>query len=297
MGSAYRLTGAYVNSSVIGGITNQQLSPGVQTLIQGGSGSVEPTWGGVMKIMPVLSFTTVHIAQALSAIPLMTGRSGTNGQCKLAFENVETGAYLTLTPYKWLAVIRSIDASQDQEASCNVSIMAIGDTSNAPLAISTTASPMTKVVSEKFTIGPVVVNGSISYETQSISIDPSIEESMLSDSGALWPTSGYIRSNREPKISVATRDLSKSLALMATTNAGLTLTGIVAYFRKKVEGGAGNAANNAGSHIAISGTKGVAYISDLSGAHGSESTLQVDASLVNDGINSALLVSTAASIG
>lgn len=296
--AGYELMGVSINGSEITGIRRQNVSTGLAALLQGGGGSVDRTFGGIMDFAPVLSFTTCDLATALGVAGI-AGAALTSTGAVFGFQagsssGGRASTYMALSAALGLIVPVRLTASQGREAELELAVYAIGDASNAPLASSAEALTRTQGATAKWTLGPLSI-GAGAYPISDITIDFGINVRQVADSGMPWPTQAYIQT-RAPQISATLIDQSLLATLLASGSPGLTFSSLAAKFRKIPQGGAARTAAATEEHISVTATKGVATLDTTSGDHGSGVTSTITCSPVHDGTNPVLAIDTTAAL-
>lgn len=295
--NVYSLLGIKNDSAVIGGIRNQMVTSGIQTVVQGGSGSIDPSFTGVMFADPRIEFETVEIAEALTACGI-AGDLPTTLLC--AFEantlgGVRSGTHRTVTPFGALIVPRTLSVSQNSEATISYEIFCYGDATNAPFSVSTSAQTIGQVVSEKFTLGKCTLGGT-DFEAQSLNINFGIEVAVHSNSGVPWPLHVSIR-NRRPVITITTLDVTKLATVWPGSGAmGLGVSSGIFYLQKIAEGGGTRVAAATAEHIKFTVTEALATVSTIGGSHNAEVAMGITIEPAYDGTNAIIQVNTASAI-
>lgn len=289
------MAGVYVMAGMegLGGIVECQISGGVQELVQGSGGDVDPTWASLIDEAPEINVNTVHVSTALGTYKFLTGAALSG--LDFWFQALEAGAvrdadgFVKMTGYKGIGVPGAINVSQGGEAVLPLRFVLTGDASNEPLtaAVATTGVAATGVT-EKFTLGPVSLN-TTDIEVQDATIDPRHELEVHRDSGIAYPTHVSVI-GRQPMFSFTTRDLSKWATIKASGKSGLKVTGCEVYLRALDAGGT-VVADGTASHIKFACTEGVAYVGDGGGGHGAAGSMRVTVFPTDDGTNDIVQVS------
>lgn len=295
--NSFSLYGAKLDSNVIGGIQNMTPSPGIQPVVQGGSGAAFPSYAGVLMHDARVNFTTVQLAQML-ALCGITGYSPSSS-ADFAFQmNTEFGTrastYRKLGAYKCLVVPRTLDLTQGKEATLAVEVFAAGDDSNAPFAVGTGSLAWTQAVTEKFTLGPMQLNGT-DVQLQSLRLDFGLDIKSVSRDGLAWNVAYYI-GEAKPKFTMTTFDLALMGTIQNGPAGGLAVTSLLAFAQKIAEGGDNRVAAATAEHISFECTDGLAYIVDVGGGHNSEIPMQICVEPVHDGTNAIIQLDTTAAI-
>jgi hypothetical protein len=273
------------------------VTSGIQAIVQGGSGSVDPTFAGIMFADPRIEFDTPHVAAGLAAI----GIAGDIPTTLLAsFEQntlggLRSGTHRTVIPTAALIVPRTLSVVQNSEAMISYEVFMYGNTTTAPFTVDTGAQTVAQTVSEKFTLGECSLGGT-DFEAQSLTIDFGIEVAVHSSSGLPWPLHVAIR-NRRPSISITTLDLTKLATVFPGSGAlGLTVTSGIMYLQKIAAGGGTRVAAITAEHIKFTVTEAVAHFTTTGGGHNEESMMNITIEPAYDGTNAIIQIDTASAI-
>lgn len=289
MSNVYTIFNAAINGTSLGGITRQRVSRGIQELIQGASGGVDPTWAGQVGQAPEFEFDTVHVATALGLI----GISGLaiSANVVLGFQKKESGAtrasgssHVKATMAAGLIVPTRISASQGKEATYSIAVHGVSaDGVNSPMTIqgSQTLSGV-QACDEKFTVGPIVINGT-TYQTQDMSIDFGLSVQKKQHSGLIYPTAAWIE-ERKPNVTVTLND-------MAGLTCDGTITNVVLYLRSL-----DTPASAESAHIKFTFTAGLYYSGDAEGSHAADASCPIELRPVWDQSNAIMQIATAQAI-
>jgi len=257
---------------------NIQVPHNIELAINRGSGSIYPGWVGNMTGKPTVQCETTELARVLGTINPLSGLSISSTDTytgadfyfmkrQKAGTLVSGSTNLKLTTSAAMAVIKSISADQDKEAKMSLEFYPYSTNgTTAQLSYTTNNAALQSVIpSEKFTLGPVLLNGTEIDGLIGVSIDFAVVAKLDGSSGALWPEWTGIESVT-PKITFKTRDLSlaSTVALLGLAQ-GATQTDI--YFRKLALGG-GRTANVTTEHIRVrvNASQGMHVIDSLGGS-------------------------------
>lgn len=303
MAVSYSLYGVEIDpvgatgATEVGGIRTQRGQSGAQEIQQGGSGSIYPTFGGLLQNDPRFTVATVCVADIIDLLGLL-GHAPTS--CKLGFQkNTLIGGrdstYLSVVPYASLWVPRTLQVEQDGEAEITYECIAVGDASNAPLSTNTNSLTFTQAVGEKFTLGPQSIN-STAYEAQRMTIDFGLRVETLRRDGLAWATGAKIV-EMKPTITVESFDLPKLSNFASSSIIGLAVTNWTGFLRKLSESaGSGRVADATEEHIKFQTTAGAAFFEEVGGGHAANSMLRITHKPVYDGSNAIIQVDTTAAI-
>lgn len=285
MANIYTIHNVTINGTALAGITRQSLGRGITTLIQGGSGAVDPTFGVKLQEAPTAEWDTVHIATALTAV----GISGVaiSPSVIVAFQKKADGgtrasgsSHTTATLNDGLVVPVRLAAQHGQEATLTMMAYAVG---TSPITLSTAAALSgNQTVDEKFTAGPVVINGT-TYQTQSIDIDFGIKVNVKGHSGNINPSFGGI-DFREPVIRIQSNDL-------AAANLDGTITSGIVYLRNLA-----TPASASSVHVKFTCTGGLYHTDSAEGTHDGDASATVMLKPIWDETNAILQIATSQAI-
>lgn len=297
--NTFSLYGAKLDSNVIGGITDMSGTPGVQALVQGASGAAVPSYGGIMMQDARINLTTLQIAQMIGLCGVAGYAPSTSAD--FAFQlnapsGTRSGTYRKLGAYGSFVVPRRLSLAQNREATLTVEVFAFGGASlsNGPFSVGTGSLSWTQAITEKFTLGPMEINGT-AIEPQSIDLDFGLNVEVDTNSGTPWNLGAHVES-WAPKIDIVTFDQTLLDTFLPGAAGGAAVT-LVEFFAQKVsEGGGHRVAAATAEHVKFTLTDGLAYVSDAGGGHGAKVPMTVRVEGVYDGTNAILQVDTTAAI-
>lgn len=220
--SAHVLYAIQTPAGIIDQITSSNLDLGIEELVQAGDGKVDPEYAATINQSPVLNFTTPALSKAL-AIAGINGL-GVSTPFDFFFQKVALGGtratgtnHVKLTFSNGLLLPRRMRATDGSEATIEYDMLAIApDDSNSPLVVAANqALAGTPLETEKFTVGPVKVAGTLINGITDIDVDFAIQEMMLRGDGSAFPTFAAIQ-ERRPQITLRTLD-SLLLSTFKTT--------------------------------------------------------------------------------
>ena len=285
-------------------ITDFALSPGIEHILRSGSGSVDPTFVGVMNQNPRASWSTTALATVLAkcgiaglAIAADVDELG----CEMFFNNLAEGSTrggdgtnVKLSAAEGLLVPRTINAPHGGEATLSMELIPTWDGTLDPIVIATAQNLVgSPAVGELFTVGPVKINGATVTDVQNITINFGITEIVRGGSGSVWPTFVGIMS-RTPSITVVTDDVDQfnTLTLPGVAQGA---TNSVVYLTKMAEGST-RTANATAEHISFTIDEGHIAVTNVGGSHGAPLTAEITITPTYDGTDAILVVSTATAI-
>jgi hypothetical protein len=295
----YKLSSVVLPAATIGQITDSELAPGIEEILEGGSAAVDPSFCAVGEAKPMFSFTTTDIAGALTACGL--GALNIAAETDFYFAAIKPGGvidtgttHIKLSLTSGMLVPRRLEGTQGRQPA-RISYDLYATSSDGlvnPITIATgQALPSQGVVANLWTIGPVKINASSIQAVQSVSWDFALTPEVLGGDGEPYPTFAGV-SLRRPVCAINGLDVS---AFNLSTTAGLALTSFITYFRKIAQGGT-RVANATVQHVKLNGTQGMLYPRSARGRH--EKPFEGDWNIVPtyDGTNNIVQVSTASAI-
>ncbi len=285
----------------LGGIGSYSLAPGLNTLIGGGDGLVDPTFAALMTAGPVLSFTSRDIATILDQTGIV-GKALTTADVylqKMLAYATRAGAtsHTKISLAKAFLVPRTLTAQVGGLAvmACDmIAISANGTT--APIAV--TASQNLPALTDPalaFTCGPCSINGT-ALAVASISIDFGLSVGTVLDDANIYPTVAYVTSRR-PTISITSPDMA-ALATIAVTNE-VMIGGVAqdasdsAVYFAQLDG---NTRKAGSTHISFTVDEGRIEINSLSGSDGETVGAEIVIKPVYDGTAAIMAIDTAVAL-
>jgi len=210
----YTLGAVKHDATVIKGVQDSSISPGLAMLVAAGGGGVDPAFSGVGQCEVRASFTS----SALKTILVLTGIAPlAMASDKLYFSKMladglraDAGSHFEVTMANGILLPMSINAGQGGQASiaCQM-IPRSSDGLASPIAIVVNASlPANgELVDELYTLGEVSINGTELEGADSVTIDLGMELEVSYGSGHVYPTVvSVIR--RTPSVIVSTLDIA-----------------------------------------------------------------------------------------
>lgn len=279
--------GAFVVSGTsaftLKGVEQRQHDPGLTIDEIMAGGQPYPSYVTNMQISPVKTLTVSDLSTLLANVSPIAGLGLPSSTDYTTLDTYYTAlqdggvrkgasSHMKVRANKALIVINSISANQGQHATAEVSVHTTYDGTNAPLVFTTGVSlPSTPAVSELFTMGPAVINGTTLSDVTSWKIDfnPTVK-TVSSDSGQ-YPTFAAIFS-MSPMITITTNDVA---ALNTYTLAGTAVntSGTYVYLKAMTNMGA-QVADATTSHIkmALSNSQGLVNVGSYGGSNTDNST-------------------------
>lgn len=296
----WKLSAVVTPGGTIGQIVDQDYAPNLQEIVEGGAGTINPEFTGVMEGKPMLSFTTtaLHAALAIVGFNCYAIASATD----FYFQSIAQGGlvdianptHIKVTTSLGMIIPKTLEASQGKTARLTYDMYALSaDGLAAPMTITTgQALPTATQVSELFTLGPVKINAGALGAAQSVKWDFANKEEILGSDGEPYPTFAGISNRYGIRCAVNGFDVS---ALSTFGMAGVALTSFVTYFRKLASGGT-RVANATAQHVKLSGTKGMLYPRGAKGTNDKPMEGEWNIVPAFDGTNDPVQVATASAI-
>ena len=296
------------NAVFIDGISDFAVAPGVQEVLLGGNGQVDPRYVAHMGSMPGISFTTTKLGTLLAEISnafLISGTKidsdPTHDGLEVFFQAMVEGgtragatSHIKLTINEGLLVPRGLNVAQNTIARLALELVITYDGTNDPIVLATSQSLIgTPDVSEAFTLGPISINGTPLVSTQSLNIDPGIQLTVQSGDGDKWPTFVGIM-QRQPMITINTLDVSL-LSTYGIMGTAISASDVILYLRKMAEGGT-RVADATAEHVKITLDEGIIRVAPIAGAHGGLLGTQIIIRPTYDGANAILVIDPASAI-
>lgn len=257
-------------------ITQRTVNPKPNVIYNSGSGQLGPSFAAVAAIEPEVSFDTTALAVFFGAVSPLAGLGVGSG---LTYTGVElytegkadlgarVGASLSnkFTSARAFLVPRSLSCEHGAEAKLSAFMLLLSaDGSTAAIGQTNLVTAPAALATQKFTLGPVKINGVTLDSIMGVTIDFGIEIKANGQSGHTYSSFATI-SKREPKITVRTSDVVYA-ATFPPQGTALT-TGATFYFRRFTTSGITYADNQA-QHIAftIPNNQGCAFPGPTSGS-------------------------------
>lgn len=286
--------------TLIDSISDFSITANVRRMLQGSGGDVEPRFVAVGEQEPVINFSSLAIASALSAIGADGAAVATTATIflqKFLQDGTREGTlkHLKGVVNAGLFVPVTLRASQGQPAVIEYALHTRYDGTNDPIVFTANQTLTgTPTNDEMYTVGPVVINGTELTGIQEITVQFGLEVFKDISGGEIWPKFLAIEERRDPLIRIKTREASaiESLGLSGVAQ-GTTDSKI--YFRKKALGGA-NVAEATLEHVLISIDEGIINPTGPGGQHPTALEDTIEIRPVYDGTNSTFAVSTASAI-
>ena len=298
----HTLYGVTVNTTVLGGITAQNVNMGVAVRSEARSGEPYARHQAVVGRAPSAGFTTEAVAAALDVAGVLGyDLSGGAGLILTAQKAADGGTrasgsvHRQYTMVHGLLVPTSLECSHGGDASLSYQAQAVYDGTNDPIVETDTAAlPAGLADAERFTLGPVTLGAVALTEVKSLTINFGLEVRAEAADGDIFPTFSYIV-RVAPSITIRGLNVEwlKSTNLpragKAATHANTTI-----YLRKRAVGGTFTA-DATEEHIKITAA-GLAWVDEAFG--GSADGAEISATLqpYYDGTNTPIVIDTTSAL-
>jgi hypothetical protein len=288
-------------------IISHSINPGLEPLVLSSDGQVDPRYAAIMRQSPMINFATTAIVRGLTAAGVaglaLTGTALDAWLQKYA----QGGTRLTSTNSTKLSIAygmlcpRTLEASDGSFATLSYDVWGrTNDGTTSPLAITAGASmPSITAPDQLFTVGPVVINGTLLEGVKRISVDFGLQLSMIGGSGGAFPEFIAIQ-KRAPSITIRSTHADFAAESGMGMYVAQTATDSVAYFRKIAQNGSATfrVADGTSEHVSFSMDDGLVTINDISASNddGDGAAIELTWNPVYDGTNAILAMSLATAI-
>jgi hypothetical protein len=296
------LNGAAVT---LAGVEQVSIDPGCKDLAQYAAGQPDPSFVGTMENQPMVTATITDLAIALangitpdglaiSSTSTVTSIDVFSTQMAPGGMRLGSGSHFKTTISKGICIPKSIKCTQGQRATMDLEIHGLYDGTNQPFIYTDSVSITPPEITELFTIGKVMINGTELSGVTSISVDFGIQLEIQSATGQPYPTFVGIKT-RAPRIDVTTKTLP-SLNTFGIAGTGQGVSSTCVYFQKMANNGTRVAAATA-EHIKISlpASQGLIYCKAFGGSNNA-SHEGIVSIVPNTGTNPILTISSASAI-
>jgi len=308
----HNLWAVQIDSTLLGGITQQQITLGTEVDNENSNGEVYPRITTLRSQAPRATWTSLAVATALGAVGL-TGASiaGLTNKLNLwAQKRAEGGTRAGATSHRkyraneGIVIPRQLTCEHRGNTQISYEAMITWDGSNLPWVISEDQSlPAGIADTERFGLGPFTLAGILTGQIMRLSIDFGITVEAEGADGDIWPTFAPI-SEIKPVVTIRGGDLHwfDPAGTLGPTiyGSGPTHVNSKGYLRKKAAAGASHTysylPNATAEHIKFT-FDGLAYIDtvqDASGGQGSECEIRIP--LEYDGTNAPIVFTAASAI-
>jgi hypothetical protein len=312
----YKATALSVAGTWIGGSVRQSVSTGLSVLNETVAGSVFPLQANITGVNSKLTFSTLNVAKALTAVgALGLDISATPLELYEILYN-DRGTIASGSVHRKLVfksgrlVPRTLSINHQGNATLDLEMLAIstgtlisgttfGETERPIDYTESIAAPSVTLAdldSERYTLGPATIGAVDIGCLQDLSIDFGLEIETTGCSSNPYPTQIETRSVN-PMITATTRDTNKFAA------AGIPLTGKAAtqanttiYLRKRKQSTAEFVAYATAEHIKIN-SAGLLMVEEAWSADGSaNATAKIKLQCLFDGTNNPIVMNLASAI-
>ena len=288
----YTLSAVKNDATLIKGIQNHSINPGLAQLISSGSGAVDPTFVSVGQIQPELTFDTLVIKTALAGLGGISGEALANYTFffqKMLDGGLRGGAasHIKVVAAAGIIVPTQIRAAQGGEATIGYRVVPkSADGSASPLAFTGSQSLVggQDQVDEVYTMGPVEINGAALDGVEDWLLDFGINLNIITADGHIYPTFVGVM-NRTLSITIRTFDIEKfqSWGLGGTAQTGTDST---VKLLDQTEGGVRGT-----SPITFAIDAGMAHVDSIDGPQGQRIGSSVKITPISDGVSDIIVVS------
>jgi len=288
--NVYYLYAIKKGTTLVGQTRNQRLNPALTLVREGPGGHVDDRFVAIGAGQPAITFSTTAIAQALTALGDIDGKSlDTDDFLAYFWKGLAGGTRsssadnVQLTVANGIVIPTTLRAPHAPPAQIDYQVMPAYVSGNSPIAIVANASvpSVAALTEEEFCAGPVLLNGVGIDGEQDITVNFGITLEIQSHQGLVWPIHVGIR-NRTPTITVR----STNTDLLATIGLeGDSITADVeCYLRKTLEGGS-RVSDATMQHIKITMTEGIITPGDSGATHPNPADNTITITPTDDAVN------------
>jgi len=269
---SYGISALTRGAATLDGIISSSVSSGVTNFLETGDDAPFGSFLGVSGMAPVLSYQTAHIATHLGITGVdglaITGTPLVAHFVERSTDGVRESAGASASLYAGMLLPRTIEASQGQIATLSCEAVAPGDDANAPLAFGAVAPPAYDEQIERYTLGPILVDGTDAGYVQSCSIEFGIDYQLRRGGDMTWAQYGFIAAFR-PTIRFTTLDATRAAAWGASGAALPVSVQLTALSQTTTTGRA------ASGHITFATTKSRVVANPLGGSGDSATEVMI----------------------
>lgn len=296
--SLFTLGAASINGTMLEGIQNHSLNPGIDLYQNRGGGAIDPSFVAGRQMMSVASITATDVADVLTICGGLKPAALSSTAVLWFFKKVHGAAFssssdhVSLTINDGIVVPRRISASHKGEATVELDVLATWDGSNAPYVYAAASMPASsQVVGSKYTLGPIKL-GSSYYQCQSWEIDTNMQIFHDGHSGEPFPRLASVI-ERDIRATITTRDL----ALIDTVGeTGSSQTSATLWLRKLTRRSLTPVAEATSEHISFVFGSAFAYNGTVRADVGGEATQEIILCSEWNGTDEPCVVDTTAAI-
>ena len=301
MAKSFGVSAIDVGGSVIYGITESNVNPGIENMLEGGDDSAYMSFLAANVIAPVATFTTKAIATA-AGICGVSGVDASDSNVSIYFQQRASGGvregaskHVKLQIVNGIMVPTTIQGDQSS-ATLSYQVFAVWDGTNDPLQKSINQSlPSITNLNESFVSSEVYEGGSLIGDVVSTSVDFGLQIGTEQTDGNEYPDIAYISA-----IGGTGNVITNNLDYIDTSGTeGKAISGTggeVEIFFKKKSDGTTRYANDTANHVKITMNKGQIKPGNIGGTHGSTATMELVLEGTYDGTNAPFTITTGSQI-
>lgn len=303
--NVYGLYGVGLGATLLGGISDVSLNTGTEVRGEISSGDIYARIKSTVAQKPSASWTTRNIAASLNAVPLLGKKIAdlAGGLQLFGQQHAEGGTRTAGLFHKKYVMVEGLvfhggmSVEHQGDAVINTTALITYDGTNNPIIPSElSAVPSGLTDSERFSLGPVTINGVTMTGVKSVEFAFGINAATEGVDGEIWDRFSSIRTI-EPVLTLrgVDPDWFKAAGAVPLIGGPGTHANTVLYLRKRIAGGT-FVLDGTAQHIKITAA-GLAFIEtplDVSGSESAETTLVMP--LQFDGTNAPMVINTASAI-
>lgn len=301
---AYKIHQLTIDADTIKGISDSNISSGIETFMMQGGGSLDPFHAVSTKADEMATFATSDLKVALDRSGMTpykitgTGASLAKLYCRqLADGGVFTGGAndMSFIVNKGLVYLKSISAQQFATATAQYEVIPTFDGTNSPIVISDVATAPTLSRDDSlWTIGKVVVNGT-AIPVVSINYDSGFLFDKKGSDGFLFNTEVFTLA-RNPTFTIGIHDVSRLKPAGISPLIGAYSGGsVIVYLRKYLNGG-GMVPDGTAEHIKFTMTGAQITSQGVTAQSGATANLELKITPIYDATNAIIVIDTASVI-
>jgi hypothetical protein len=258
-------------------VENATVSNGLSIMLGYGAGSLDPSFATAMSSKAMIECSTTQLRTVFNSgsVDLLGGVSISNSSSVTSADVYHTqysnlasitsgSSHRRTRVNRGLLVPKSLSCSQGGEATLSFSIIPVYDGTNDPIAHNEAVALPSTLVTEKFTLGPVYINGTAVDSVQDINADFGQQIEMQSASGLLYDSFACV-SRRTPSLSIGTHYVP-SLSGYGLTGTAIASTTTINLTRMQKNGQ--RYGNNTNNHIVLTVYSGMVHADSFTGSDG-----------------------------
>lgn len=265
-------------------VTQRSLSPGYSLITNNASGDPAPSFTAVMDSKPSIGWTTTEIGRVFTNVNYQTGLAvGSDQTCTAAdfyFSKAsdrgtrQTGSTkMKVATTRGLIIPKSLSVRQGGEATVSLEYFnTTTDGTTSPWTISTGQAAGVSVpdADQKYTLGPVTINGTQVNGVQGWSIDFGIQYELVYADGGYYPLFCWI-TETHPVIKIDTND---PVNLSTFGILGTRISSTTKLYLTKIDGASGvtRIANGSSVHVCFTAASGHCGTDGISGSNNAANT-------------------------